>query len=72
MSVVTDAIQSPAGNAPLVSSRADEVAQLVRRLEHGFDVIEQARSSGRDVFEWENTWIRMLGRYEALVANSAG
>ena len=44
-----------------------EVERLVQRLERGFIVIDEARASGRDVREWEDVWIQMLARYEALV-----
>jgi hypothetical protein len=44
-----------------------EIARLIPRLEHGYDVIESARAAGDVVDVWEDKWLRMLRRYEELV-----
>lgn len=39
-------------------------AFLERRLEDGYQRIDEASHAGADVTEWESFWIRLLGEYE--------
>jgi hypothetical protein len=44
-----------------------EIEELVARLQSGFEFLENARSSGKVVTRWDDEWIRLLRRYEALM-----
>lgn len=37
---------------------------LERRLDDGYQRIDEAALAGTDVAEWESFWIRLLGEYE--------
>ncbi len=39
---------------------------LARRLDDGYDRIEQATIHGQDVAQWETFWLRLLDEYEAV------
>lgn len=39
---------------------------LVRRLDDGYDRIDQAVASGADVAAWETFWIDLLREYESV------
>ncbi|MBX6341005.1 MAG: hypothetical protein IRY97_00995 [Thermomicrobiaceae bacterium] len=39
---------------------------LYRRLEHGYERIEQALREGQDVTRWEEFWIALLDEYERI------
>lgn len=39
---------------------------LARRLDDGFDRIEQATMRGQDVAAWEGFWFGLLHEYEAI------
>jgi hypothetical protein len=39
---------------------------LERRLEDGYERIEEAALAGADVAEWETFWLRLLREYEGL------
>ncbi|MDQ3043986.1 MAG: hypothetical protein M3R06_02370 [Chloroflexota bacterium] len=59
-------------DAKLAAARPDLDAltrrnALGERLEDGYQRIEEAIAEGRDVREWEDFWIQLLGEYEALV-----
>ncbi len=40
--------------------------ELVERLDKGAARIEDARSKGKDVSEWEDYWIQLLRQYEQI------
>ncbi|RIK47042.1 MAG: hypothetical protein DCC58_01135 [Chloroflexi bacterium] len=44
-----------------------EIDRIVQRLTRGFEIIESAREAGERVDDWEDTWIRLLQRYELLM-----
>lgn len=44
---------------------------LVRRLELGWQKIEDAQERGEDVSRWEDAWLRLLGEYEAVCRSAA-
>jgi hypothetical protein len=44
---------------------AETLAALEARLGDGYDRIEAARRSGRDVTQWEDFWLDLLRQYEA-------
>lgn len=46
-------------------------AQLHRRLDDGYQRIDQARERGEDTTAWESFWIDLLRQYEAE-AEAAG
>lgn len=39
---------------------------LARRLDDGYDRIEQAIAEGADIAAWEEFWISLLREYEAV------
>jgi hypothetical protein len=50
-----------------VSARLeDRRQQLTRRLEDGYERIDQAALAGADVREWEEFWIKLLREYEQV------
>jgi hypothetical protein len=40
--------------------------RLVERLDTGAALIEEKRSKGEDVTQWEDFWIQLLREYEAV------
>jgi hypothetical protein len=50
---------------PTASPSRDQIATLERRLEDGYQRIEQAAREGKDVAAWEAFWIDLLRQYEA-------
>ncbi len=44
----------------------DPLVTLELRLADGFHRIDVARTRGEDVLAWEDFWIELLHRYEAL------
>ena len=53
--------------APSSARRIESRRQsLERRLEDGYQRIDQAALVGADVTEWESFWIRLLGEYEDI------
>lgn len=48
-------------------SDQSELAHLLDRLERGFEILEEARSAGRQMTTWEDEWLRLLRQYELLV-----
>ncbi len=59
--VVVDAGVSNGG-----SESIDPLVTLELRLADGFQRIDVARNCGEDVSAWEDFWIELLHRYEAL------
>ena len=50
-----------------VSPKLEDRRQLLtRRLEDGYDRIDQAALAGNDVREWEEFWIKLLREYEQV------
>jgi hypothetical protein len=45
---------------------------LVRRLNDGYDRIDQAIATGADVAAWETFWIDLLREYESVCDEMAG
>ena len=56
--------------AVLLTSRRDDIRDrrevLERRLDDGFQRIEQALRDGTDVAAWEDFWVQLLREYEAV------
>ena len=50
-----------------VTSDAEFLATLERRLADGYARIEDARNRGQDVTAWEAFWIDLLHQYEMAV-----
>lgn len=51
------------------ADRASLVAELTmieRRLEDGYQKIDQARLEGKEVGPWEELWIQLLDDYEQV------
>ena len=44
----------------------DEATVLLKRLEDGYEKIEQAQANGRDTAFLEEFWINLLHEYEAV------
>ena len=44
----------------------DRRASLERRLEDGYQRIDDALRDGADVDAWEEFWIQLLGEYEGV------
>lgn len=56
-----------AGPRPnVVNSPIDHRQALSRRLDDGYQRIDDALRMGRDVDAWEGFWIQLLGEYEAV------
>jgi hypothetical protein len=52
-----------------LTSESDLTARresLARRLEDGYQRIDEAALAGADVVEWETFWIRLLHEYEGV------
>ena len=53
-----------------LSARRSEIGHrreaLTRRLEDGYQRIEQALGRGEDVRAWEDFWLQLLAEYEAV------
>ncbi len=62
-------------NAPTLHAPAQALtsrkAALVRRLDVGWQKIEDARQRGEDVRHWEDAWLRLLAEYEAVCTLAA-
>lgn len=52
--------------APQKASRQETVENLELRLIDGYHRIDVARDRGDDITAWEDFWIGLLHRYEAL------
>lgn len=48
------------------SDRVAHCASLERRLQDGYQRIDEAEIGGADVSEWEMFWIRLLREYEEV------
>lgn len=60
--VVTDCV-------PACSDDPDErLGLLARRLEDGYQRIDQAALAGHDVSAWETFWVKLLREYEHVCA----
>ena len=57
-------------DAPPLAARRDDIrerrAGLERRLDDGYERIDQALRHGTDVTAWEAFWIQLLREYEAV------
>ena len=57
-------------DAMLLSDRRDQIRgrrrTLERRLDDGYQRIEEALRDGADVGAWEDFWIQLLREYEAV------
>lgn len=49
-----------------MASIVERRESLARRLDDGYDRIEQAAAAGTDVAAWEDFWIDLLREYEAV------
>jgi hypothetical protein len=59
--------QFPAGKVATGDSGLDRrQLSLARRLEDGYQRIDQAIASGADVAAWETFWIDLLREYESV------
>lgn len=61
-------LRRPAPGEAAVSGNAqpESIDSLKLRLADGFQRIDVARTRGEDVSAWEDFWIELLHRYEAL------
>ena len=49
--------------------RKAKAASLQRRLEDGWDMIEEAHQRGEDVRKLEAHWLRLMAEYELLTTD---
>ncbi len=66
MSTINQVRRQPVAMIHQVSD-ADYLTALERRLADGYARIEEARSRGQDVTDWEAFWIELLHEYEMAV-----
>jgi hypothetical protein len=57
-------VEQDGGGDPVSLDRRRQ--SLVRRLDDGYQRIDQAVSSGADVAAWETFWIDLLREYESV------
>ena len=49
------------------ATNVDQLALIVARLEKGWDMFEGGHGSAEEIARWEDSWLRMLRQYEALI-----
>ncbi len=62
-STFAGSVRSSAQTTESLDARRDS---LERRLDDGYQRIDEAALAGVDVTEWESFWIRLLGEYEGV------
>lgn len=65
MAKESDAAKSARPERPVSATLVRREA-LERRLDDGYQRIDEAALAGKDIAEWETFWIRLLREYEGI------